>query len=141
MINLIIESRVQLNICSPWITENVVDKELINLFELALERGVIIKILYGISDGSQSNESKMYNTEKVAKEMKHTFSCYGQNFRMERTNTHCKLLISDENFFVEGSYNFLSFKGKYDKNTRNESAIYCKDIGMLKELRESYFSF
>ena len=34
--------------------ENVVDKELINLLELALERGVIIKILYGISDGSQS---------------------------------------------------------------------------------------
>lgn len=53
-------------------------------------------------------------------------------------------MICDESYYIEGSYNFLSFAGEYDDKTkdhREEGATYSTNRKMLIYLRQKYFNF
>ncbi|MCX8047513.1 MAG: phospholipase D-like domain-containing protein [Anoxybacillus gonensis] len=135
------EAKWELDIISPWMSHRVVDEELMDKFEKALERGVTIKILYGINDTSIGNSSRSDQSDEVAEKLRRRYAVYGDRFRIMRKNTHYKLLICDEAFYVQGSYNFLSFKGEYDEHTREEGAQYSENAADIRELRNMYFSF
>ncbi|MBB5356528.1 uncharacterized protein (DUF697 family) [Anoxybacillus mongoliensis] len=136
------EAKWELDIISPWMSHRVVDEELMDKFEKALARGVTIKILYGINDLSANDFSKRSDqSDEVAEKLRRRYALYGDRFRIVRKNTHYKLLICDEAFYVQGSYNFLSFKGEYDENTREEGAQYSENIEDIRQLRSMYFSF
>jgi phosphatidylserine/phosphatidylglycerophosphate/cardiolipin synthase-like enzyme len=139
-IDALTSASVEIDIVCPWITKRVLDGGVADFFEKALQKGVHIKILYGI-DSEGSYYSRKDDTEIAAKELRDRFSCYGNFFRMKKSNTHYKLLICDEKFYVQGSFNFLSFEGKYSPNTRSEGAQYSENIEELKELRDYYFKF
>lgn len=136
----------ELNIVSAWMNHYVVNDELIGKFEEALRRGATIKILYGINDRSAGNQRKEGDhrselTEKIAQKLQYKFRVYGSLFRMQRTNTHMKLLICDDSFYLFGSYNLLSFSGEYTGSTRSEGMEYGVTPSRIQELRKQHFSF
>lgn len=107
----------ELDIVSAWINFNVVNESLQQSFENLLRRGVTIKILYGIGDmGLFTADSRNRRTNEVAAHLKKRFKNY-PNFKMKCTNTHEKLFICDEKFYVHSSMNILSFSATYNTAT------------------------
>ena len=141
-------AKKEICILSPWINEAVVDPIFVDKMERALARGVSIRIVYGIGDFN-SNQKKKKNddarnirTEKVATELKNRFSHYGKKFAMHRSNTHGKLLICDDLFYVMTSFNFLSFTGDYKgQDVREEIGDYSEDKGMIALYKDRHFAF
>lgn len=62
-------------------------------------------------------------------------------FRIQKGNTHIKLLVCDDLYFIQGSFNFLSFDGIYTEDTRTEIATYSESKREIEELRTAYFNF
>lgn len=139
-------AKISLYIASPWLNNYVVNQELIIKIENALKRGVNIKIRYGIEDSSYSSQknNRSLNSDRIANNLINKFEKYGQRFKMKKVNSHYKVMICDELYYIEGSYNFLSFAGEYDDNSndhRDEGATYSTNRKMLLYLREKYFDF
>lgn len=140
------QTTAQKEICiiSPWVTNPDIEA----LMETALERGVTIKLLYGMYDKGMHAAS--FNTEKRylfsqanVDKLKQRFSRFGNRFRVKETNTHAKLLIADEMYYYIGSYNLLSFQGKYEEQDELHSEIgdYSENPLMIRFYKETYFDF
>lgn len=118
-------------IISPWITETIITN-LHSLFEQAVGRGVRIKIIYGYYEGDSIDRSR--RAANLLKER------YGDMIELKERDTHYKLVISDEKFYIMGSMNFLSFGGDYSRRpTRDEGALYCNSRKEIRDLKEMYF--
>ncbi|OOM74190.1 hypothetical protein CLPUN_40720 [Clostridium puniceum] len=144
------DAKYELNIASPWMNNYVVNDELINKMEKLLIRGGIVKIIYGIEENNsfsnfkKENNNKNRNSDRIAEKLKEKFKCYNDNFKIKKVNSHNKLLICDESYYIETSFNLLSFSGEYDENsndTRDEGATYSTNIEVIKDLRNRYFDF
>lgn len=140
------DAKYELNIASPWMNNYVVNDDLINKMESVLNRGASIKIIYGIENKSYNSErdSKDTNSDRIAQKLKDRFAVYGDKFKMKKVNSHNKLLICDESYYIETSFNLLSFAGEYDKNSkdiRGEGATCSTNLDVIKDLRERYFIF
>lgn len=111
---------------SPWIKKASLKYK--KLFEDALKRGVEIYVLYGI-DAYSDNDS-------VSERMFRTLENNNENFHLiflpdhfasvemlDLTGTHRKLLIKDSEFFVQGSFNFLSFNKQEGQRVANEESV------------------
>lgn len=75
-----------------------------------------IRVLYGLCD--YSNNSKKYkdnieDKEKSRNCIKKYKEVLGNNFLFKESNTHVKLLICDDEEYLLGSMNLLSFAGNY----------------------------
>lgn len=107
-----------------------------------------IKVLYGICDYSNNPQKKKKNLESL-KDTKEHIKKYknvlGDNFLAKETNTHVKLLICDDELYMLGSMNLLSFSGNYDKQNReklhHKVSIMSEDAVMLTSLKEAYFDW
>lgn len=137
-------------IITPWITRWVVDGFMIDKMRQAIEKGVKIRIVYGIGDISSTQQKKRNDndndrnikTENMAQTLQKTFAQYGNRFSMHRSNTHGKLLICDDQFYVIGSFNFLSFDGDYTKdNVRGEIGDFSENKEMITFYKKRFFSF
>ena len=105
-----------------------------------LENGVVVKILYGIKERSKGKGIDS-ETRDIAAMLEERFSKY-RNFHMEETNSHGKMLLCDNRFYLMTSYNFLSFAGNYNQaHTRGETGIRSENERNIEELREEYFMF
>lgn len=141
------ESNSEICIISPWLGGWLVkDNVLMKQFEAAIRRGVDIKIVYGISyNSAYSNSDKRDQTSKsVAKELRKKWSNkgYSGKIKIQESNTHYKLLISDDLYYVETSYNLLSNQGKFDSgNMWHEGGTYSEDTERIALLKSLYFSF
>lgn len=139
-INALKTAKKEIDIISPWVGENVINA--INpIISKALENGVKINIVYGIQEGGSydrnGKEDKTHeNVERLREEYKDK-----SNFQLKKGNTHIKLFICDESFYLMGSYNFLSFGGHYNSNTRDELVEYSENIEKLRELRAEHFQW
>ena len=69
-------------------------EEYIPQFKVLLERGVTIKIFYGIGE-EDSDEN--YQTRATAYKLKKIFRKY-PNFKMKRADTHTKIFTATKNF-------------------------------------------
>ncbi|MDG4716523.1 hypothetical protein [Winogradskyella marincola] len=110
---------------SPWIKRATL--KYIEAFEQALKRNVNVIVLYGI-------EEKDEHHRKAEKEMERLASLYENfhlihlpthfdkigNFRM--TGTHKKLIIKDNDYYINGSFNFLSFNKEQGQKIANEES-------------------
>jgi len=133
----------EIDIVSPWVNRTAVNDEIMGLMKEALERGVLIKIVYGIS---ASKKEKPYDrtikSDETIEYMQEQFASFGELFRVNKQNTHFKLLICDKTFYVTGSFNFLSFDGNYEKNdTREEGCEYNTDKDTLTDYIKDNFNF
>lgn len=139
------EAKHELNIASPWMNNYVVNDDLINSMESLLIRGASIKIIYGIENKVYSSaDIKSINSDKIVQKLKDKFSIFGDKFKIKKVNSHNKLLICDESYYIETSFNLLSFAGEYDENSkdiRDEGATYSTNLAVIKDLRDRYFNF
>jgi len=133
------EKRVDIE--CPWMTRRAVNKELKKRMEDALRRGVEIRILYGMAQGSPNSTDHLSETQSIADDLQKDFQRYGNLFRMKYGNTHGKVLLCDEEFSLVGSFNLLSFAGEYGADTRKETMDYSKSVGRIREYRANHFSF
>ena len=136
------EATKELDIISSWMTFYVVNIDMQNAFEQLLKQGVIIKILYGIGDMSpNTSDERNRRTLDVAEHLQRIFRDY-TNFRMKCANTHEKLFICDEKFYVSSSLNILSFRADYTGNdVREESGEASNNVKLMREYRKSLFDF
>ena len=134
------ETQKELDILSPWMRDYVVNEKFYKKIERLLENGVVVKILYGIKERSKGKGIDS-ETKDVATMLEERFSKY-RNFHIEETNSHGKMLLCDNRFYLMTSYNFLSFAGNYNQAyTRGETGICSENERNIEELREEYFMF
>jgi len=106
------EARSRLIIISPWITDAVVDRQFLQTLTVRLRQGVNIYIGYGLG-----LEEKEIRAVKQLESLSTDFS----NFHFVRLgDTHAKILIKDEEWFVTTSFNWLSFRGDPKRTFREE---------------------
>jgi hypothetical protein len=117
---------------SPWIKK--VTQEYIPYFENILKDKKKLIILYGISEKDEHDIYTLRKIEELQKQHKDNFKLIhlpthlaGINSRM--TGTHRKLLIKDNDYYIHGSFNFLSFgKNERQKVANEESILISTDI-------------
>ena len=132
----------ELDIISAWINFRVVNENMQLAFENLLKHGVVIKILYGIGDmNPRTCDIRNQRTIETAEHLKTRFRHY-PNFKMKCTNTHEKLFICDEKFYVNSSLNILSFDARYDgTDMRNEGGEASNNVTLIREYRKLLFNF
>ena len=122
---------------SPWIKRATL--EYLPLFDQILKAGKQLIILYGISE----NDEHDYQTLKRVEELQQRYS---DNFTLihlpthfskqgsRLTGTHRKLIIKDNDYYISGSFNFLSF-GKNEKQqvANEESTLFTKNVNQRWE--------
>lgn len=112
---------------SPWIKRATL--KYIGSIESALKRGVKVIILYGI----ESDDEHHYGTIEKLRNLKNK---YPKNFHLihlpthfeeqrnyKMTGTHRKLVIKDNDYYIQGSFNFLSFNKEKGQKVANEESI------------------
>lgn len=132
----------EIDICSPWISKTVVNQQFIRLMREALYRNVTIKILYGLESSSDEyNIKRSKHSDDMAELLKKEFNdFYSRTFFIQRDNIHYKVVLCDDKFKLEGSYNYLSFDGEYpDNSVRKEGSPFGTNIDEIKLLRRKYF--
>jgi len=111
---------------SPWIKRATL--KYINNIEKALQRNVNVIILYGI----ESNDEHHYGTIEKLRNLKSKFQ---KNFHFihlpthfekignsKMVGTHRKLIIKDNDYYINGSFNFLSFNKEQGQKIANEES-------------------
>jgi len=121
----LLKSRKRLLIISPWIRHHVVNWEFMASLEALLRANVTVHIGYGLDEGEGAakgapGQSKVAITERAEKDLRGLEGKY-KNFHLIYVgNTHRKLLVSDDQFAVTTSFNWLSFRGDPKDKPRDE---------------------
>ncbi|MBN8903035.1 MAG: hypothetical protein J0H57_18560, partial [Rhodospirillales bacterium] len=113
-------AQTRLLIISPWITPAVVDQHFVRRLRAALERGVKVRIGYGLHSHRQARP-KPNDAEKALSEIS------TRNSALEFVwlgNTHAKILLKDSEWFVVSSFNWLSFRGDPGRTFREEWGMF-----------------
>jgi hypothetical protein len=110
---------------SPWIKRATL--QYIPLMEKALERNVEIFILYGIEGNDEHHRKAEREIERLYLNYKnfhltHLPSHFEDLGNTKMTGTHRKLLIKDDEYYINGSFNFLSFNRKEGQTIANEES-------------------
>lgn len=122
------DARNRILIVSPWIRANVVDKDFIRLLASCLERGVDVTIGYGIGKRDLAEKGQ----DRLAREALESLAKSFSNFRLVRKgNTHAKVLLVDDTFFITTSFNWLSFRGDPSQPMREEEGTMVEDTGAV----------
>lgn len=141
-------AKKEIDIISPWMNSRVVNDDFIAALNKAVDRGVTIKIRYGIGDISgstdiSSNNRRSLESKKVAQILKDNIKKKGHLY-LRRGDEHSKLIICDDDYYIITSFNPLSFRGDYkpsDKDQRGEIGELSHDKANLLAYRKQYFSF
>ncbi|MDB9516335.1 phospholipase D-like domain-containing protein [Roseofilum reptotaenium CS-1145] len=126
------DTQERLMIISPWIRANSVNRWFLQEFENLLKRGVQVFIGYGLGEKDENRYSQDIKVEKALQKLANRYSTC---FTLKRLgDTHAKILISDTNFAVTTSFNWLSFKGERDRTFRDERGTLVSDCQKIDEL-------
>ena len=112
---------------SPWIKRATL--KYIPYFKNALKRKVHFWILYGIEEEDSHHQKTITEMEKLKKEYPQRFHLIHLPTHFQKINnkkitgTHRKLLIKDEEYYIAGSFNFLSFNKEKGQQVANEESI------------------
>ena len=111
---------------SPWIKRATLDY--IKDMENALKRNVQIVILYGIESNDEHHRKAEKEMERLNSQYKnfhliHLPTHFEKQGNYKMTGTHRKLIIKDNDYFIQGSFNFLSFNKKEGQKVANEESI------------------
>lgn len=126
------DTQKRLMIMSPWIRANSVNRWFLQQFENLLKRGVQVSIGYGLGEKDENRYPRDIEAEKALQKLANQYS---ESFILKRLgDTHAKILISDTNFAVTTSFNWLSFKGERDRTFRDERGTLVSDPQKIDEL-------
>lgn len=117
---------------SPWVKRAT--QEYIPLFQEILKAKKTIIILYGISERDEHDIVTLKKIEELQSQHQDYFKIIHlpSHFRKSNsklTGTHRKLVIKDNDYYIAGSFNFLSFGKNEKQNVANEeSMLISKDV-------------
>ena len=117
---------------SPWIKRAT--QEYIPLFEKLLKDKKQLIILYGISEKDEHDIYTLRKVEELQKQHKDKFKLihlptHFAEIHSRLTGTHRKLVIKDNEYYIHGSFNFLSFgKNERQQVANEESLLISKDV-------------
>lgn len=117
---------------SPWIKRAT--QEYIPLFEKLLKDKKQLTILYGISEKDEHDIYTLRKVEELQKQHKDKFKLvhlpsHFAEIHSKLTGTHRKLVIKDNEYYIHGSFNFLSFgKNERQQVANEESLLISKDV-------------
>jgi hypothetical protein len=117
---------------SPWIKRAT--QEYIPLFEKLLIDKKQLTILYGISEKDEHDIYTLRKVEELQKQHKDKFKLihlptHFAEIHSTLTGTHRKLVIKDNEYYIHGSFNFLSFgKNERQQVANEESLLISKDV-------------
>jgi hypothetical protein len=115
------ESKERLLIISPWIMAKVVNHAFISKLERLLTRKVNVYIGYGLGE----DDDQIRDNDRRAEQDLERLAQKYPNFAFVRLgDTHAKVIISDRNFIVTTSFNWLSFKGDPNRTFRDEQGTF-----------------
>lgn len=122
------KSRRRVLIISPWITSAVVTKDWIRQLE-RLARRCPVTIAWGYEDNPKI-DSALVGLHAAAGRK-------NQLAVVRLKNTHAKVLVGDE-FYVNTSFNWLSFRGDSSRRYRMEEGTLIRDRGLADQAYERY---
>lgn len=111
---------------SPWIKRAT--QEYIPLFENLLKDKKQLVILYGISEKDEHDIYTLRKVEELQKLHKDKFKLvhlptHFAEIHSKLTGTHRKLVIKDNEYYIHGSFNFLSFGKNESQQVANEESL------------------
>lgn len=117
---------------SPWIKRAT--KDYIQFFEKILKDKKQLIILYGIAEKDEHDISTLKKLEELQKQHKDKFKLihlptHFAEIHSKMTGTHRKLVIKDNDYYIQGSFNFLSFgKNERQQVANEESLLITKNV-------------
>lgn len=115
---------------SPWIKRAT--QEYIPLFEELLKARKEVVILYGIQGKDEHDHQTLSVLNRLADEYADYFLLihlprHLSNVKHKMVGSHRKLLIKDSDYFIVGSYNFLSMGQVEGQKVANEQSVLLTD--------------
>jgi hypothetical protein len=117
---------------SPWIKRATM--EYLRYFEDILKAKKQLIILYGIDENTEHDYNTLNRVKELQNKYKENFTLIDLPSHFDRigsrmTGTHRKLVIKDNDYYIAGSFNFLSFAKKERQQVANEeSMLIAKDV-------------
>lgn len=111
---------------SPWIKRATL--AYIDVFEAALKRKVFIIVLYGIEgndehDRKAQNEMERLDLSYSNFKLIHLPTHFENTGNTKMVGSHKKLVIKDNDYYIQGSFNFLSFNKSEGEKVANEETL------------------
>ncbi|KAF1683261.1 hypothetical protein VER_02550 [Veillonella sp. R32] len=135
-------------IISPWVGHRVI-KNYAKEFQSLARKGVRVKLIYGIGvdkqvvDVNDSNYNRLVKSRNAVKYLKsfYTKEKKANLISTEERHTHAKLFIVDDNWYLLGSMNLLSFDYSDSDDKREELAEKIYNSKKIQLYKKEYFSF
>jgi hypothetical protein len=120
------DTKEKILIESPWIKKAT--DQYIPAFEKLLKDKKTLIILYGIDEKDEHHEGVLNKLRRLETDYPNYFfrvhlPTHFQNVRLNLTGTHRKLIIKDNDYYIIGSFNFLSFNKREGEKVANEESI------------------
>jgi hypothetical protein len=130
-LELALESKEILIIVSPWIKRRVVTDAFVGKLATLLRQGAKVYIGFGFGrDDASDDRDALRALQRLADEHSNfTFRRFG--------DSHAKVLLSDSNFAVVTSFNWLSFLGDPARTFRDERGMLVRRTGVVDEIGAS----
>ena len=127
LLRAIAEASSQVTLVSAWVNARAFDKDLCDLIVAAVERGVSVRIAWGLGAGGRSREA--FRNRKKANDAldplrKRIPRNNNNQLMVKLAETHEKFIICDGRFCAWGSFNWLSYRGERDAGYRRETSFY-----------------
>jgi hypothetical protein len=111
---------------SPWIKRASLNY--IEAIEKALRKGVEFVVLYGIEGNDEHHWKAIKEMERLNENYKsfnlvHLPTHLDDTGNSQMIGTHRKLLIKDSDYYIHGSFNFLSFNKTEGQKVANEESM------------------
>ena len=110
---------------SPWIKQAT--REYVPFFEKILNQKKRLIILYGMADKDEHDYNILKKLEELQKQYSNYFNMihlptHFENVDLRLKGTHRKLMIKDNDYYISGSFNFLSFGKQESQKVSNEES-------------------
>lgn len=125
-IEAIQNSKEKLLIESPWIKRAALNY--IPELETALKRKVNIMVLYGIEGNDEHDFKAIREMERLVQNYKnfkliHLPTHFESTGNKNMVGSHKKLVLKDNEYYIHGSFNFLSFNKNEGQKVANEETL------------------
>ncbi|MEB9525829.1 hypothetical protein P4L13_19425 [Bacillus anthracis] len=130
-LNSFTETKRKMLMVSPWISNHVVDREMLERLQKFAKQNKTLYISWGIAK-NRNNEDRLPSVELLEqlRGIKHADGTQAVFVRWFG-NQHNKEIVVDSKYHLLGSFNWLSYRGDYD--IRHESVVMVNDEKVITD--------
>lgn len=128
LLDAISMSSSELTLVSAWMNPRAFDEEVCRLVADAIERGVTVRIAWGMGTkgrgGAEAPRNRVQGENALDGLRQLRPRGLQQRLVTKLIETHEKFIICDDQFCAWGSFNWLSYRGDRDSGYRRETSMY-----------------